>query len=76
MRGTLACERCVIDYGSNCCTTAGAYVRRRAGDKFVALRMVATDENGSVGGTSSLEEISTRCAGASPCSKAVTYSMI
>lgn len=23
MRGTLACERCVIDYGWNCCTTAG-----------------------------------------------------
>ncbi|MGV9942403.1 hypothetical protein [Streptomyces sp. NPDC003401] len=21
MRGTLACERCVIDYGWNCCTT-------------------------------------------------------
>ncbi|WP_333736210.1 hypothetical protein [Streptomyces sp. IBSBF 2806] len=23
MRGTLACERCVIDYGWNCCTTVG-----------------------------------------------------
>ncbi|WP_053084673.1 hypothetical protein [Streptomyces viridochromogenes] len=23
MRGTLACERCVIDYGWNCCTTTG-----------------------------------------------------
>ncbi|MFE2320463.1 hypothetical protein ACFXC8_46865, partial [Streptomyces sp. NPDC059441] len=27
MRGTLACERCVIDYGWNCCTTTeGGYV--------------------------------------------------
>jgi hypothetical protein len=23
MHGTLACERCVIDYGWNCCTTTG-----------------------------------------------------
>ncbi|WNI27297.1 hypothetical protein [Streptomyces sp. ITFR-16] len=27
MRGTLACERCVIDYGWNCCTTTqGGFV--------------------------------------------------